>query len=57
MKASITSAVRTAAAAAGFEGSVAELPFPVRQWRSHYVRDLVALLRESESRRQDTLPV
>lgn len=57
VKASITSAVRTAAAAAGFEGTVAELPFPVRQWRSHYVRDLVALLRESESRRQDTLPV
>lgn len=44
IKASIGKAVRQAADAAGHGGDVAELPFPVRQWRSLYVRQLAALL-------------
>ncbi len=45
VKASITGAVRQAAAAAGFAGDILELPFPVRQWRAVYVRRLVEALR------------
>ena len=45
VKASIAETVREAAAAAGFTGDVLELPFPVRQWRAVYVRQLAAALR------------
>lgn len=44
IKASIATPVRQAGDAAGYEGEIVELPFPVRQWRSLYVRLLAALL-------------
>lgn len=44
IKASIAAAVRQAGHAAGYEGEIVELPFPVRQWQSVYVRELAALL-------------
>jgi hypothetical protein len=44
VKASIAGAVRQAAALAGFEGRITELPFPVRQWRQAYVGALAAAL-------------
>ncbi len=44
VKASISAAVRQAAQAAEFTGEIAELPFPVRQWRLVYVRELSALV-------------
>jgi hypothetical protein len=40
VKASIAGAVRQAAALAGFQGEITELPFPVRQWRSRYIDEL-----------------
>lgn len=49
VKASIGRAVRRAGEAAGYGGDVAELPFPVRQWRSLFVRQLAALLRGAAS--------
>lgn len=46
VKASIASAVRKAASAAGFDGELVGLPFPVRQWRSVYIRELAAAMRD-----------
>jgi hypothetical protein len=46
VKASIASAVRQAASLAHFEGTIVELPFPVRQWRAVYIRELARALRE-----------
>ena len=40
VKASIASDVGAASRVAGFEGETLELPFPVRQWKSEYVRRL-----------------
>ncbi len=45
VKASIAADVRGAAEGAGFEGEILELPFPVRQWKSEYVRRLAAAIR------------
>lgn len=45
VKASIAPAVRRAASQAGFTGTIVELPFPVRQWRTVYVRELARALR------------
>lgn len=44
VKASIATDVREAACAAGSEGEILELPFPVRQWKAEYVRRLAAAL-------------
>jgi len=44
VKATIADAVREAGIRAGFAGEVVELPFPVRQWRAAYVRQLAAVL-------------
>lgn len=46
VKATIGKAVRKAAAASGFTGGIVELPFPVRQWRAVYVRDLATALQK-----------
>ncbi len=52
VKASIAADVRDAARSAGFAGLFLELPFPVRQWRSEYVRRLAdAVRREAVSSR------
>lgn len=40
VKASIAAAVKQAMSTADFGGAVVELPFPVRQWRAVYVREL-----------------
>lgn len=45
VKASIAADVRAAAQSAGFNGELLELPFPVRQWKSEYVRRLAEALR------------
>lgn len=44
VKASIASAVKQAASLAGFGGAIVELPFPVRQWRAVYMRELARAL-------------
>lgn len=44
VKTSIENAVRQAAAAARFEGDIEVLPFPVRQWRTIFVKKLAAAL-------------
>ncbi len=57
VKASIATDVRDAARSAGFEGEILELPFPVRQWKSEYVRRLAEVLgpiREPGRRLSDT---
>jgi len=40
VKATIAPIVREAAERAEFSGEIVELPFPVRQWRKVYVRQL-----------------
>lgn len=47
VKASIAAAVRRAAGAAGFAGEILELPFPVRQWQTVFVRRLASMLDSS----------
>jgi predicted HTH domain antitoxin len=44
VKASIAPAVRAAIAKAGVDVELIELPFPVRQWRAAYVRELSAAI-------------
>jgi hypothetical protein len=44
VKASIAGAVRQAGNEAGFDTELVELPFPVRQWRAVYVRELAAAI-------------
>lgn len=44
VKASIVGAVRQAASGAGFDAELVELPFPVRQWRSAYIRELATAI-------------
>jgi predicted HTH domain antitoxin len=44
VKASIASAARQAAGQAGSDAEIVELPFPVRQWREAYVRELTEAL-------------
>lgn len=46
VKVSIAGPVRQAATLAGFDGGLVQLPFPLRQWRSAFIRDLSAALRE-----------
>jgi len=48
VKASIAPAVRHAATAAGSDSELVELPFPVRQWRSAYIRELAAAIGETD---------
>jgi len=50
VKASIGRTVREAAREAGYEREILELPFPVRQWRSLYVRQLAAALLSATGR-------
>ena len=45
VKATIAAAVRQAAGRAAFTGEIVELPFPVRQWRTAYLRQLARALR------------
>ena len=47
IKASIAGAIRQAAGAAGFVGPITELPFPVRQWRAVYERDLAQVVADA----------
>jgi hypothetical protein len=44
VKASIETAVRQATQAVSFDGDVVVLPFPVRQWRTVFIRTLAAEL-------------
>jgi predicted HTH domain antitoxin len=49
VKASIARDVRKAAGKAGHTGEIVELPFPVRQWRTAYSRELARALGASSS--------
>lgn len=48
VKASIAGSVSQAAALAGFEGDIHELPFPVRRWRDRYVGELARIFSSIE---------
>lgn len=47
VKASVEPALRQAAQKAGFDGQISVLPFPVRQWRRPYIRQLSELLAQT----------
>jgi hypothetical protein len=47
VKASVEPALRRAAREAGFDGAISVLPFPVRQWRRPYIRQLSELLAQT----------
>jgi hypothetical protein len=53
--ASIAPLVRQAANAARYAGETTNLPFPLRKWRAHFVRELAAAL-AADSNRPESAP-